>query len=256
MGVVAANQGDKIRVLTMDRPPVNAMNDEMVRDLSEAVQDAMADKDVAVLVITGAGRFFAAGADVEELAVCNREGGERTVSAVKGFQTLLRRGPKPVIAAINGMAAGGGFELAMACDIRIAAKDVKLGLPEATLGVIPGAGGTQMLPRLAGIGKALELMFSGGLIPGEEAWRLGLVEQLAEGETALEAALKLAGKISRNAPLALAEIKGAAYDTLNLSLEEGLRRETDRFAGLCDTQDKNEGISAFKARRPAQFKGC
>jgi enoyl-CoA hydratase/carnithine racemase len=256
MRIKVSNNGINIRLLTMDRPPVNAMDNEMVGELSEAIQTAMSDQNVRVLVITGAGRFFVAGADVEELASSSQQEGEETVSRVKALQSLLRNGAKPVIAAINGMAAGGGLELAMACDFRIAARGVKLGLPEATLGVIPGAGGTQMLPRLAGIGKALEMMFTGNLIDAEEALARGLVERIAGAEGALEAALKIAEKISRNAPLALAEIKKAAYDTINFPLAEGLSRETQRFARLCDTEDKNEGISAFKARRPAQFKGC
>jgi len=130
-----------------------------------------------------------------------------------------------------------------------------LGLPEATLGVIPGAGGTQMLPRLVGIGKALECMFSGRLIAAEEAMRLGLVERIAPEGGALKEALALAEVISRNAPLALAAIKLATYDTLNVSLEKGLELETERFARMCDTEDKKEGITAFKSRRRADFRG-
>lgn len=132
MGIKESNQGRETRVLTIDRPPVNALDDEIVKELAEAVGIAMSDPEIRVLVITGAGKFFVAGADVGKLAACNREDGRKTVSRVKALQSLLRKGPKPVIAALNGMAAGGGLELAMACDIRIADKEARMGLPEAT----------------------------------------------------------------------------------------------------------------------------
>lgn len=255
MNIKKSNQENGTHVLVIDRPPVNALADELIMELSEVVQAAMSDPEVSVLVITGAGKFFAAGADVERLAVFDSAEGEATVFRVKALQSLMRKGPKPVIAALNGLAAGGGLELAMACDIRMAGKDVKVGLPEATLGVIPGAGGTQMLPRLVGMGKALDLMLTGRLIGAEQAFHWGLLDRITDEGMALEEALKLAGKIAKNAPVALAEIKKAAYDTLNLPLEEGLKQETKRFGRVCDTEDKNEGISAFKAKRPAQFKG-
>ncbi len=137
MSIRVSDQGKKTRVLTIERPPVNALDDETVMELTEAVETAMTDPGVCVLVITGAGKFFVAGADLDRLAACNREEGRQTVSRVKKLHSLLRKGPKPVIAALNGLAAGGGLELAMACDIRIAAADVGVGLPEATLGVIP-----------------------------------------------------------------------------------------------------------------------
>lgn len=255
MHIQESNQGKNIRVLTIDRPPVNALDDEIVAQLSAAVQSAMSDPEVRVLIITGAGKCFVAGADIDRLLVCNRNEGREMVSRVKAFQSLLRKGSKPVIAAVNGMAAGGGLELAMACDIRIADQKALLGLPEATLGVIPGAGGTQMLPRLVGIGRALELMFSGKLIRAEEALRLGLVERVTAEGGALKEAMDLAEIIARNAPMALAEIKLATYDAVNVSLEKGSERETERFARMCDTEDKKEGITAFKSRRQAHFRG-
>ena len=146
MGITETNQGRQTRVLTIDRPPVNALNDETVMELAEAVETAMGDPEVRVLVITGAGRFFVAGADLDRLAACNREEGRKTVSRVKVLQSLLQNGPKPVIAALNGLAAGGGLELAMACDIRIADKEAGMGLPEATLGVIPGLAAPRCCP--------------------------------------------------------------------------------------------------------------
>ena len=184
MGVTVSNRGRKTRVLTIDRPPVNALDDETVMKLTGAVETAMTDPEVCVLVITGAGKFFVAGADLDRLAACNREEGRQTVSRVKKLHSVLRKGPKPVIAALNGLAAGGGLELAMACDIRIADKEARMGLPEVTLGVIPGAGGTQMLPRLVGMGKALEMMSSGQIIEARGALGLGLVGFASRGRGA------------------------------------------------------------------------
>lgn len=244
-----------IRILTIDRPPVNALNDETVSELREAVKSAMEDKEIRVLVITGSKEIFVAGADLEVLAKADQDIAREVVSRVKFLHHEIQSGPKPVLAAINGVAAGGGLELAMACDVRIADKNARLGLPEVTLGVMPGAGGTQMLPRLIGIGKALELMLSGTVITADEALALGLIEHIAAEGNALTLALKTAEKMAQNAPLAMAEIKQAAYDSLSLSLTEGLERETERFARLCETDDKSEGIAAFKAKRLPIFRG-
>ena len=244
-----------IRVLTIDRPPVNALNEDEVEALLQATRAAMNDPQVRVVVITGTGKVFVGGADMDRLASADEEIARSMVLGVKALHSELRAGPKPVIAALNGMAAGGGLELAMACDIRIAAKEARMGLPEVTLGVLPGAGGTQMLPRLVGVGKAMEMMLSGRIISAEEALALGLIEEIAEDESALDRALKMARRIAKNAPLAIAEIKAAAYDVLSLPLVRGLEKETDRFARLCGTEDKNEGIAAFKARRPPLFRG-
>jgi len=255
MSVYTSNHGAATRVLTIDRPPVNALDDETIQSLSSAVEATMENTETRVLVITGGVKTFAAGADLDELVAADQHAGRKMVSRVKGLQQILRGGPKPVIAAINGIAAGGGLELAMACDIRVADRKGKLGLPEVTLGVLPGAGGTQMLPRLIGIGKALELMLSGRIIMAEEAFTMGLVECLAEEGCALKEALMLAEKMSGHAPLAMAEIKAAAYDTLSMPLRDGLNQETERFARLCESADKKEGIEAFKARRAPVFEG-
>jgi enoyl-CoA hydratase/carnithine racemase len=255
MSVKISEPEQAIRVLTIDRPPVNALNEEVVDMLSTAVNEAIQDQHIKAVIITGSGKVFVAGADVEKLAAADKGAAREIVAGVKALHRMLRTGPKPVIAAINGMAAGGGLELAMACDIRIADKDSLMGLPEVTLGVLPGAGGTQMLPRLVGLGKSLELMLQGRIVTADEAMDIGLIEQVAREESALEKALGLAKKIIQNAPLAIAEIKAAAYDTLSLPLEKGLEEETERFVRLCETEDKNEGIAAFKARRAAVFQG-
>ena len=220
MSITVSNQGRKTRLLTLDRPPVDALDDETVSELPEAVKTAMSDPEVGALVITGAGGIFVAGADVEKLAACNREEGRRTVVSVKAMQSLLRKGPKPVIAALNGM-AGGGLELAMACDIRIADKEARMGLPEANLGVIPGAGGTQMLPRLVGIGKALELMLSGRVIKAKEALDLGLVDRIAGEEGLWEKPWNWLKKYPGMRPLPWLKLKGTLTTPWLIPLKRG-----------------------------------
>jgi enoyl-CoA hydratase len=255
MGVNVSNH-ETISILTIDRPPVNALDGETMAALSDALDAAMQDDAIRVVVVTGAGeKTFAAGADLEELQACDTAAGRALVTRVKAAMAKLRQGPKPVIAAINGLAAGGGLELAMACDIRIADPTAGLGLPEVTLGVIPGAGGTQMLPRLIGMGRALEMMLTGTIIGADQGMAMGLIDGVAEPGGALNQAMKLAGKIARNAPLAMAEIKAAAYATFSQPLEQGFVLETEGFARLCITEDKSEGIDAFKSRRRPVYHG-
>lgn len=256
MSVKVSDHHTNIRVLTIDRPPVNALDGGTMGALSDTVEAAMQDDAIRVVIVTGAGeKAFAAGADLEELQRCGTAAGRVLVTRVKETMAKLRQGPKPVIAAINGLAAGGGLELAMACDIRIAAPAAGLGLPEVTLGVIPGAGGTQMLPRLIGVGRALEMMLTGRIISVDRGMTMGLIDGVAEAGDVLGQALELAKKIARNAPLAIAEIKAAAYATFSHPLEQGLLLETEGFARLCESEDKKEGIDAFKSRRRPVYRG-
>jgi enoyl-CoA hydratase len=227
-----------------------------MKAVSEAVDGAMQDDAIRVLILTGAGeKTFAAGADLEELQACDAAAGRALVTGVKTVMAKLRQGPKPVIAAINGLAAGGGLELAMACDIRIADRSAGLGLPEVRLGVMPGAGGTQILPRLVGMGRALEMMLTGKIISAEQALAQGLIDGISEPGGALDQAMQLAQEIARNAPLAIAEIKAAAYATFSQPLDQGLSLETEGFARLCNTEDKVEGIDAFKSKRRPVYCG-
>jgi enoyl-CoA hydratase len=256
MRVKISDHGPAIRVLTIDRPPVNALDGETMGALSEGIESAMHAHHIRVIVITGAGeKAFAAGADLDELAACDADAGRQLVTRIKTIMAKLRRGPKPTIAAINGLAAGGGLELAMACDIRIAERTAGLGLPEVTLGVLPGAGGTQILPRLIGMGRALEMMLSGKIVTAEQGLAMGLINSVVEKDLVMKEALALAEKIARNAPLALAEIKAAAYASFSQSLDQGLLIETEGFGRLCDTEDKNEGIAAFKSRKTPVYSG-
>lgn len=254
MSVTITKHTEAICILTIDHPPVNSLDQATSLALTEAVGEASATPEVRVIIITGKGKCFVAGADLNELAAwdgrtAGNEGGQtRTAFAA------LRHSPKAVIAAINGPAMGGGLELALSCDIRVAAEKAILGLPEVKLGVLPGAGGTQLLPRLIGLGRALEMMTTGRSVSAKEALALGLIDQLA-GDNALDKAISLAEQIAANAPLAVAGIKAAAYAALSLPLADGLNKESEEFAKLCDTEDKNTGVAAFKARQKAIFAG-
>jgi enoyl-CoA hydratase/carnithine racemase len=247
---------ERVAVLTLDNPPANTMDQETMAHLDHAVVSCMEAPEIRVLVLTAAGnRFFAAGAEIRELARFDSASGRETVSHVKTVLDRLRTGPKPVIAAINGLAPGGGLELAMSCDIRVASQEAKFGLPEIKLGVMPAAGGTQFLPRLIGLGRAFELMATGDLVPAQEALSLGLVDRVVPYAILLDEAVELAKRLARQAPLALAAIKQSVNDTLRYPLKEGLLLETERFARLCDTRDKAEGVAAFLERRAPFFEG-
>ena len=253
---IRTEKKEKVALLTLDNPPANTMDRATLEALDDAVASAMETPEIRVLIITGAGsRFFAAGAEIRELARFDSNSGRETVLQVKAVLHRLRTGPKPVIAAINGLAPGGGLELALGCDIRIASEDAKVGLPEIKLGVMPAAGGTQFLPRLVGLGKSFELLATGDLMSAKEALSLGLVERVVPHARLLENAVELAQRLAQQAPLALAAIKESVYDTLRYPLKEGLFLETERFSRLCDTEDKAEGVAAFLERREPVFEG-
>lgn len=237
---------------TIDHPPANAISAGVLSGLRDAVAQTVADPEVRVLVITGAGeRFFAAGADISEFPTDGRRAG------ASGGQELTRELealPKVTLAAVNGMALGGGCEIAMACDLRIAAPQARFGQPEINLGLIPGWGGTQRLPRLIGRGAAMPLLLTGDPIDAATALRLGLVARVVDGDFAAgvaEYAEMLAGK----APLAVAATKRAVYEGLDKPLDEGLAAEQRAFAGLFATEDAREGITAFLEKRRPVWKG-
>lgn len=255
MTISVTEHSSAIRILTIDHPPVNALDQATINALSEAVAEASKESVIRVIIITGAGKVFVAGADLDQLARWDSASARENVTQVKAVLGSLRESPKLIIAAMNGMAAGGGLELALSCDIRIAAKDASLGLPEVTLGVLPGAGGTQLLPRLIGLGRALEMMTTGRILTAEQAFSLGLIDKLAGEKGALEDAISLAEKIACNAPLAVTGIKASAWATVAMPFAEGLVKETEEFAKLCDSADKNIGIAAFKSRQKAVFTG-
>jgi enoyl-CoA hydratase/carnithine racemase len=246
-----------IAYVTVNRPKVlNALNTPTWKDLHTAFEDARDDAAVRGVILTGAGdKAFIAGADISELARTSAFEAEQSSRFGQGVLDLIENLGKPVIAAVNGFALGGGCETAMACTIRLAVESAKFGQPEVTLGLVPGGGGTQRLPRLVGKGRALQLILSGEMIGAQEAYRIGLVNEIVpRGEliTRAEAILK---KIAGNAPIAVRFALEAANKGMEASQSEGLLLEASYF-GLCAaTEDKNEGTSAFLEKRAPQFHG-
>jgi len=248
---------DGVAVITVNRPDkLNALNAQTLDELEDAFKRAFSDESVLAVILTGAGeKAFVAGADVGEIA--ELDGMRGKIFALRGQRllSLIENGQKPVIAAVNGYALGGGTEIAMACHIRVASKNAKFGQPEVKLGVIPGYGGTQRLPRLVGRGIALEWILSGDMVDAERAYQVGLVNRVVEPENLLDEAMNLAKRICANGPFALRAALEAVNRGLAVPLEEGLRIEADLFGACCATEDKNEGTSAFLQKRKPQFKG-
>jgi enoyl-CoA hydratase len=246
----------KVGILTMNNPPANALSPEFRQDLLSKLTEISKNDAVWTLIITGAGeKFFAAGADIPSLLKLDRKGGLERVRKAREFYGGVAYFEKPVIAAINGICLGGGLELALACDIRVAAEHAKLGVPEVNLGIMPGAGGTQRLPRSIGPGWANYLLFTGEAIPAKKALEIGLVQEVVSFDSLREAALTIAEKINSKGPLAVRAAKRASSRGLQQPLESGLNIENEIFAELCATEDKKEGIAAFLEKRKPQFRG-
>ena len=248
---------DRVATLTVNRPDkLNALNAEVFTALAEAIASVTADASVGAVVVTGAGRAFVAGADIGEIAATDRHSLEALSRRGQGVFRSLEQLGKPVIAAVNGFALGGGCELALACHLRVASTKAKFGLPEVKLGLIPGYGGTQRLPRLVGRGAALRLMLTGEPIDGTEAHRIGLADVLAEPEALLDTATALARTAATNGPIALARAIRTVDHGLDLPLTEALELEARMFGSLAETADMREGTQAFLEKRPATFRGA
>jgi enoyl-CoA hydratase/carnithine racemase len=246
-----------IAYVTLNRPRVlNALNGKTWEDLRTVFEEARNDGEVHGVILTGAGdKAFIAGADISELARLSAVEGEESSSNGRAVLNLVENLGKPVIAAINGFALGGGCETAMACTIRIASETAKFGQPEVKLGVLPGAGGTQRLPRLVGKGRALQLILTGEIITAQEAWRIGLVNEVLPVANLISRAEAILKQIFANAPVAIRHSLEAVNKGLETSLNEGLALEAS-FFGLCaGTEDKKEGTSAFLEKRAPQFRG-
>ena len=248
---------DGIAMLTLDRPDVlNAMNNAMRAQLLEIFTRLRTDDAIKVVVVTGAGdRAFCAGADIREFLEPPTPTHFREARKRLDFRAEMERCSQPIIAAIRGFALGGGLELALACDIRIAAEDAHLGLTEINLAIIPGGGGTQRLPRLVGRGKALEMILTGMRVPAAEALRIGLVERVVPVAELLSAAQTLARQIADKAPIALRYAKEAVVGGLGLPLADGIRLENDLSTLLRTTEDRVEGAKAFVEKRKPQWTG-
>jgi enoyl-CoA hydratase len=247
---------DEIATLTVNRPDkLNALNDATIDELGRAIDEVRSRDDISGLIVTGAGRAFIAGADISELA---GKSAETAKALSRKGQEIFRRfetSPKPVIAAVNGFALGGGCELALACHIRIASDKAKFGQPEVKLGTIPGYGGTQRLARLVGKGRATQLILTAEMIDAQEAWRIGLVNKVVSVEELPGAALDMMKQILANGPLAIARSIDAIDRGLDMTIYEGLALEADSFGLLAATDDMKEGTKAFLEKRPPVFGG-
>jgi enoyl-CoA hydratase len=247
-----------LATVTVNRPKaLNALNRDTLQDLQQAFDALEQDTAVKVIILTGAGeKAFVAGADIAKMQEMNDLEARSFILLGKQVMTTIENSGKPVIAAVNGFALGGGCELAMACDIRLAAENARFGLPEVNLGVIPGFAGTQRLARLVGKGRAKELVFTGDMIDAQEALRLGLVNKVVAPEQLLETTLKMARKIAGKGPIAVRLSKDAINRGLEMDLDRASAYEAELFARSFASADRKEGIQAFLEKRSADFKGC
>lgn len=249
---VRVDRDGAIAVVSIEHPPANAINRGVVLGLSQALEEAEADQTCRGVVLTGSGpKFFAAGADISEFGAA---GGDN-IATGQDLTMGMERSRLPIVAAVNGIAFGGGCELALACDVRVAASNARFGQPEIKLGIIPGWGGTQRLPRIIGRSAATELLFSGDPIDAARALELGLVARVVEPDVLLETAVELARRYAQQAPLALAATKRAIAEGLDRPLAEGLEAERREFVGLFSTADAAEGIAAFLEKRAPTWTG-
>ena len=249
---------DRIAIVIIDRPPVNAMSDQVPYELADVFDELKSKLDeLDVVILTGGGeKVFVAGANLQDLLKLNDAAGGRWRQQrnMRGFNKV-RTFERPVIAAINGHALGGGLELSMCCDIRIAAEHVTLGLTETNLGFIPAGGGTQNLPRMIPLGLAKEWTYTGARIPAKEMERWGLVNKVVPKSELMNEAIALAKKIQEKSSASLRYVKRAINEGLDMTLQEGFDLEAEMVGLVCETEDKNEGISAFLEKRKPNFKG-
>lgn len=248
--------GDGIGTITLNRPEVlNALSSQVFKEIADAAEIFAGDKSVRAVIITGGEKVFAAGADIKQMATLSAVDVAMSVRPSRRTLDLLETMQKPVIAAIAGYALGGGCELTLAADVRIAADNAQFGLPEIKLGILPGGGGTQRLPRLIGAGKAKELIFSGDIISAEEALRVGLVNKVVPVAELMIEAKKMAKKFAARGAVALQLAKSCVNEGLRMDLEMGLQYEHKCFSLLFATEDQKEGMKAFIEKRKPEFKG-
>ncbi|HYK93955.1 MAG TPA: enoyl-CoA hydratase-related protein [Thermoplasmata archaeon] len=251
------HDGDGVEILVLRHPPVNALSTALLAELDHRLTEIESDAQARCVVLTGDGQYFSAGADLKELATMGLDDAPRVVASGQALFSRLERFTHPVIASINGLAIGGGLELALACDLRIAGESAKLGAPETVYGLMPAYGGTQRLPRLVGPAKARELIFTGSLVPAAEAHRIGLVNKTVPAGQELRAARDMAHTIAQRAPKAVSGAKEAILAGRDRSLQEGLQLESEIFQReVLRSSDLTEGLAAFIERRPPKFKGA
>ncbi|RKD24084.1 enoyl-CoA hydratase [Ammoniphilus oxalaticus] len=254
---IEINHNVDVAVITIQRPDVyNCLDFSALHQLRRLIDELAGRQEIRVVIITGAGeKAFCSGADLKERKAMTEAEVERYILLIRDTFTALENMPKPTIAAINGLALGGGTELALACDLRIIAKRARMGLTETSLGIIPGAGGTQRLPRIVGLAKAKELIFTARTIEADEALAIGLVNEIAEDRCVLTAAWELAAQITANAPLAIAQAKHAIDRGAEVDLVTGLAIESEAYRSLIPTRDRLEGLRAFAEKRKPLYKG-
>ncbi|MEM7052510.1 MAG: enoyl-CoA hydratase-related protein [Acidobacteriota bacterium] len=249
-------QHGRVTLLTINRPDkLNALNQQVRDDMVAAIERLEGDDSVGVVVVTGAGdKSFVAGADIGEFEGRSPFDQRHAMRSPRIFD-VMQSFSKPVIAMVNGFCLGGGCELAMSCDLRIASDQARFGQPEINLGLIPGGGGTQRMPRLVGLGQTMRLMLTGDLIRADEAHRIGLVEVVVAHDELRETTLEMATKIASKSPLTLRIAKEAVNAAAQMPLADGIRYERDLFCLAFSTEDKAEGVEAFLQKRPAEWKG-
>jgi len=248
---------ETIGILTINRQEkMNALSNQLISELKTVLENIESDEKLRVLIITGAGdKAFVAGADINELVIRDAQIGRKVSKERQDLFSRIESLAVPAIAAVNGYALGGGLELALACSIRICSDRAQFGAPEVKLGIIPGDGGTQRLPRLVGQGRAMEMILSGDLIDAQEAHRIGLANKVVSHEKLMEKTLELADKIASRPPLAVQFAKEAVNRSAVCGFETGYALESYLHALSCTTEDKKEGVSAFLEKRKGQFKG-
>lgn len=248
---------DNIGILTINRPDkLNAISNELIKELNDLLDDIENDENLRALVITGEGdKAFVAGADIKELVDRDAKNGFRVSKERQSVFSRIENLHIPTIAAVNGYALGGGLELALACSIRICSEEAQFGAPEVKLGIIPGDGGTQRLPRLVGLGRAMEMIITGDFIDSQEAYRIGLVNRIVPHKDLMDMTMELAHKIASRPPLAIRFAKEAVLRGSESGLSVGFSLESYLHALSCTTDDKKEGVSAFLEKRKGDFKG-
>ena len=249
-------KSDGIGIITINRPDaMNAMNSDVVSELSITISDMIADKEIGVIIITGSReKAFVAGADIKAMQQMNAEDALEFGKTGQEMTLVIENSPKPVIAAVNGFALGGGCEISLACHIRVASENAIFGQPEVLLGLIPGWGGTQRLPKIVGTGIANELIITGNQISAQEAHRIGLVNHVVTQTELMDTCKEIGKKILNNGPNAIAKSLNCIHESFDKSIEDGLEFEVKAFANLFSTEETKEGLSAFVEKRKANFR--
>lgn len=257
MNTMTYEKSEGIAIITLNRPKsMNAINREFICELGRLIDEIANDDEISAVIITGSEKFFAAGGDIKEISEIGTPiEAHRFVNSVQSLFNKIESLEKPVIAAVSGLAFGGGCELALACDIRLAAENASFGQPEIKIGVLPGGGGTQRLPRLIGVGRAKELLYTGDIIDANEAYRIGLVNKVVATSSLMDEAKKMALKLAQQPTIALKMIKTSVNKGINMDLPSALAHEARCFEILFSTEDQKEGFKAFVEKRKPNFKG-